>query len=309
MHDFLRWIDEVKPFETSSLERERSERIDQNASDGEGPKARAEPAFAYGNEGKHKDREVVGKTVTKLDPTAVLVEQVRHRYACRCECERPECRSSTPWPKSPCVNGRGQPKRQAMSVDLKWCGRASADEGQGREHDSEVFPKVMVGKQAPFVDATSPSDGQQMMSEFERIPKACVVVPHEDAQHRRRWQREQNETFAQCSNVQFFEVKGFCWVLPTRLDSFPEEEGKGETKWRTRGKSEAQGKAREYRVCRVGRCKEIKRGKGSPDDVSNEPDCALHCGKPVDRAEREEQRQADVFLFSTCTSRQTFEFV
>lgn len=183
MHDFLRWIDEVKPFETSSLERERSERIDENAHDGEGPKARAEPAFAHGNEGKQKDREVVGKTITKLDPAAVLVEQVRQRYARRCECDGPECRRSTSWPERPCVNGRGQPKRQAMSVDLKWCGRRAADERQGREHDSQVFPKVVVGKQAPLVDATSPSDGQEMMAEFKRIPKARGVVPQDDAEH------------------------------------------------------------------------------------------------------------------------------
>lgn len=93
------------------------------------------------------------------------------------------------------------------------------------------------------------------------------------------------------------------------MDGFPEEEGKGETKWRARCKSKAQSEAREYRVRRIGRCEEIKRGQGSTDDVSNEPDRALHCGKPVDRAEREEQRQANVFLFGTCASRQTFEFV
>lgn len=205
MHDLLCGIDEVKSLVSSSLERECTEGVDDDAHESESPKPSVHFAFAHGNEGKQEDGEVVGESIAELDPAAVLVEQIRQSDAHRRERNGPKRRRSSFRPKRPRVDGRRDPKGEAVSVDLKRSCRRSADKRQRTEDNAEVFPKIVIGKQAPFVDASAPSNRQKMMSEFERISETRFVVPSDDGEDGCCGCTKKYETFAQGANVQVIE--------------------------------------------------------------------------------------------------------
>ena len=185
------------------------------------------------------------------------------------------------------VEGRRKPEGETVGVDLK-PRRLLEHERQAAREDAEVAREVVVGKEAPLVDARAPADGEVLVPELQRA-ETRAVVPRRQDQNDDDGQSEEGELFGESAPLGLLRLAG-----ARRADGFEQEDGTRQEDVGTREKREAERSARHDRPLGSERKEQINAGERDGDDMRGEPNRPLLGGEEVDRAEREDEGEGEV---------------
>ena len=97
----LRTVCVVKSFKRSAAEGEGPEGIYGDAEECRCPKYATESNAAHCEHCEKEDGVIVGKPITKLQPTAILVQEIHERDCQRTDREAPELSALLYWPQKP----------------------------------------------------------------------------------------------------------------------------------------------------------------------------------------------------------------